>query len=524
MSFMNFLQKTIPYYIVFFLIAFCNYIQTSFSDKDLVILVTTYPISFEQWLQQNMYKMCNKIVIRPILSMPTYNVFNLNNDTNECLISFSLFYSGIFNGTYFSSCQKEITSILDVGEFSDYTNDIFEYLFSNTHFANFNFPLLGDLFDYVIVRQHRLGGVLSGSMPLTCALKIFIQAPILYHINHIHCDEETQERFNDEITTLYYGNNNTQGAEAINDPAQDFIKNSFVFDYFGIESIHMGLLYKLYSSCNCEINLQGGIMTPGSIFKEGIIGENLQNQKYFVTNFSLMTLAKNVIHYGEVSSETYAQIMSLFSGLCKSLTDGSFATRPSDNPWKLSCGTSMTLLLTPGITGILDNRLFFSFPNTVVLYGFTSINPSLFLDNYNNITDAEASKIVTFFDQQFLQRILLQPFIASRDSSWEWESFLGISIDLQEYAFTTGLDLWIMGSQNTRFSHKFDERGFLYNAESLFFSQSPTAAQLKLYFEFNILSLSCNENLQCNIKSEISLFSHGIGYEHGISGELVFTF
>jgi hypothetical protein len=500
-----------------------SYNSDCMSYKDMLSLIVGSPINMNEMLEKYIYRYTNKIVTRDILTMPI-GLYNNEPYAYQDKIGLNLFYSGISQGVYFNNNLTGINNVVDVGDLTQQINDIFESLFSSSKFASANFPLIGDLFENIIIRQQRLGGVIQGGYNLG-NFCVYAQIPLEYQIQYIFATPEAQSKLTDELDNLvdhgevYEKLNNDCNGDS--DSSLNFIKETMVADYFGLDRSVLGLVYK--NICESPASLEFRIFTPGLDFKKGLIGGNYSNVANQKSDFNFVKFLQGVLSdknstcYDAVSSENSFE--NIFKLMLSRVTDATYNVPFSSKSWAFSPSLILSFDLGKGF--YFDSYLtyIYSIPNEQTKYGYKSINPKLYNINYAEILKDDAPQsyaydTLNFFGEQFKERILLEPFSVIVDPGWELQyNFALVTLDM-DTSTRCGFDIWYKSAETFSGISLID---FESNNLKLNYTNTCSAIQGKVFAGLETLKDFCCLTWFIGARIDATVFSNGIGKEFGFS-------
>jgi hypothetical protein len=469
-------------------------------------------IQMNTLLQKYVYDNSNKASCRDLLTLPIllYNNITYPYKTN---ININFFYSGILTGVYFNECQKGINSIVDTGDLSKRVNDIFEKFFSSTPYAASNFPLIGDLFENVIINQQRLGFAIDGAWANDC-FAIYAQVPFLYQINYISTDSQTQNRLSDELNALIDSN-----PKMPNNPTapQDFIKQHLVADFFGIDRSLVGLIIKNISNKPINIELRFFIPT-GAEFKSGLIGGNYLNTPIEKTSFSLIPFVEDFFNpnnkkeYNPVSGKSSFE--NLFELMLDRITDAGFNMPFSNKPFAISPSFIADFDLGKGFIVSYYGTYIYEFSKSIYKYGYYKVDLKEFDLPYNTMNNKEAYETLLFFDEQFKERVLLKPFYAIVTPGWQVQSNIAIITKCKDVSTRLGVDFWYQSSESIKIS---EENNKNLNIKKLYFTNKDSSTQIKIFGSIDLLRNYLEIPWSFMFKAEIPVYTYSFGKEFGLS-------
>jgi hypothetical protein len=480
--------------------------------SEILQWATSDPIRIDQWLMWNIYDRTNKINVREMISNPSaiYNgpINNYIPETNNVELQLNIIYGGIIDGVYFNESSNSLNNILDIGPFATEHNDIFELLFSNTPFSSINFPLIGDLFDDIIVRQHRIGGIIQGSYSWN-NIALYGQAPIIYNLRHIYADPEVQERLSDQISTLSNDSSSKNNSEE--DFSKEYIKKHLVSDSIGIERGLIAIQYMNIAHKPLSIHFR--ILTPGITFKEGIIGSDFSKISHEQkNNFKLSYFLSKIVSEASESDilQEEQSFFSLFSDMLDRITDSSFFIPYNKKPWGLSPACSFTFDFKNDFSINCLIQYTYEFPTNQFRYGYVRPPENNLPRHTQGMTEAQACSALEKYNNEFLYRTILTPFYASINNGYEFQTCIALRCQSCDIAVQVGYDIWYKNGESI------NEIKTTIPAR-ITYTLTESAAQGKIFGSCEFNKEKWDIIWDAKIRSDITLFSTGIGKEFCIA-------
>ena len=468
----------------------------------------------EKYLQIYIYENTNRATCRNPLTLPI-NLYNNSSYSLQNNLSLNVFYIGLFDGIYFNDHKNNITSVIDVGSLTNETNDLFEKLFSLTQFASTNFPLIGDLFENIKVRQQRFGGVFQGGYNINENFMCYAQVPFMYQIQYIYADSQEQEKLTDELDVLSeHGTvvpiNNEE------DYAETFIKNSMVVDYLGLDRACVGFLYKDFSCLPISLELRVFLPT-GCEMKYGLIGSDYSNAYKENVSFNFPLFLRNIMSsYGSSCfspSSGEDSFENIFYSMLRKITDATYNFPFSQKPLALSPSLLMAIDLGKGFSVDTYLAYIYEIPKTFNRYGYSIVNNKLFNLNYADMTEDEAYNTLLFFGEEFLNRMILKSFDATVYPGQTFQANMALVTMVSDISTRLGFDYWYKSPE------KVIPNTCNYNIiDNIIFTQKNYSMQGKVFGNLEVMRDWCNVSWLFGAKFEATIVSEGIGKEFGLAG------
>jgi hypothetical protein len=484
------------------------------TSKQVLKWSTTAPIHIDKWLLWNFYNKTNKICTRDMIFNPS-SLFYGSLDLTH--IDCSFIYGGILNGIYFNKNSTSLNEVINLSPFAAEHGDIFDLIFSNTSLASLNFPLISDLFENIFARQHRVGFIIKGSYSVNENFTLYSQIPFLYSICHMYADSETQERLSDELYVLNNSRDEDTSDTSDYDFSEDFIKKHAVSDMFGIERALVGFSYGNFEKYPHTFHLR--IVTPGLLFSQGIIGSDLNKISHkFDNNFKLSKFLSNIINANLASTYNASEqeiidekqdFLGLVSSMFMNINDGVLNVPFNKKPWGLAPACSFIFDFNNDFSINCFLQYMYQFPFDDYRYG--SVQSPKSLPTYNdNLTESQAANILNIYDNEFLYRAILYPFLASVQPGYEIQGNFMFLCNTHPLTISFGYDLWY------RSAEKINEIKTLV-PKNIFYSVPQEAFQGKLCGGIDYAKEIKNTLFSIFAKGDVTLFSSGIGKEFSIN-------
>lgn len=483
------------------------------SYKDILNEIIQYA-DIEKYLQIYIYENTNRAICRNPLTLPI-NLYNNSAYSMQNNLTLNVFYIGLFDGIYFNDHQNNITSVINVGNLTNEVNDLFEKLFSLTQFSSVNFPLIGDLFENIQIRQQRFGGIFQGGYNINNNFLCYLQVPLMYQIQYIYVNQQEQEKLTDELDVLSE-HGTVVPVYPQTDYSETFIKNSMVVDYFGIDRSCIGLLYKDFFCLPISLELRVFLPT-GCEMKYGLIGSNYSNTYKDNVSFNLPLFLRNMMSsYGSNCfnpSSGEDNFENIFYNMLRKITDATYNFPFSQKPLALSPSFLMSIDLGRGF--FVDTYLtyIYEIPKTLNRYGYSVVNSKLFNLDYENMNETESYNTLLFFGEEFLERIILKSFDATVYSGQIFQANMALVTMVSDISTRLGFDFWYQAPE------KVIPNTCNYNImNNIIFTQKDYSMQGKVFGNLEIMKDWCNISWLFGAKFEATIVSEGIGKEFGLGG------
>lgn len=459
----------------------------------------------------------NLAPIRSILSLPlSINYQNKEIEPKELSLIFTPFYSGINNGIYVADGKKEYTDVIDLATFTPrhFSEDFYDLIAKAVNIKGVNFPLLGNLFDEIIINQQRLGTILKGNIKYNNYI-FSIDFPILYQINYPFINPEIQERITDELTILIPSKENVTKDDA----AEFFIKKHAVVDFFGIDeicfSIKKTISEKKYFAFLGDIGLTIPI---NCTFKKGLIGGDFSSIFKKKSYFLLSNFIENIIPNSSNENPCYKpekgkeELYLLFSDMLDRVTD-SFYNLSFDR---------RHIYITPKIEFVFIPKDYFQFiwnmsfgfgiNRTYTTYGTIQTPKNAFNQDFQNNNLAEKS--IIFLDDQLIKHLLPVPLKSLVKPGIQFHSQYLLYIEDPYLSITTGFDGWYkLGDKIIPEFHS--DLGT--HGEKIFFTKADSSFQLQYLAQLKAPIKIKDSLFEIGVSGFFTLISSGIGKESGLS-------
>ena len=486
--------------------------QEKMSCKELFSLVIDAPFKLQKIVKNQLYKNIRAYQQRSILTNPITlpeNSFLFNQDKHLGM------------GIYFLS-QPEIkfgnsSQITDIVNFNDFLGkDIFDELLSLTEFGAINFPVIGDLFNYVSISSYIIPLILHGSYFINDTFCMYIQLPFNYQANFPSVPEQVATKFDVEFAQL-----EPRSIDDGNDPyayqkkniCHDGIRKKVVADSFGIAQSVLGARWYFNDELLC---LEARAFFPGMTFKRGLIGGDFTAANKTKTAFSMTSFISDVLNDNVVNAKE--EFGTLFNSMLSRIIASTYDTSNQYDPAAISSTVSGLVPLHQNIFLSLYGSYLYNFASKKTMYGYVPIQyASLAYIDDNNLSELQACQALRSLDEEAVHRIFLYGAEGGLQRGPEIQGIIGLKTDVNDIAIHIGCDLW----------HRMAGDSWINNqriASSLVFHQPTSASMINGFFKVDIFTDYSIGTFAFSFSGQGSFIAKNIGMMFGLGLDCSFIF
>lgn len=481
------------------------------SDSDCITVLnflTSSQINITELLKTYLYKRVNSINQRNIVTTPTGLYYN-NSDFFSNHLSLNVFCLTMPSGVYFTECSNKLSSLFNLSEIVNKFIVITDNILSGTKYASLNLPMLAKCVDYIAVNGIRTGGIAEGMFEINKSCFAYFQLPLLYQLYYISVPSEMQSTISMEITQLNFDPLAAETNKLYENSSRDVIIQHSVFDTFGFDRSILGFHYNFFEEV---FGLDCRLFFPGKDIKEGIIGGN----------FSLACLTNKVkfsfkdLILGFIDPVLEKKNLVFENLLLDSIDKLVLATyyKPFKNSFY---GISPALQMRiPIMSELFLNGYLsyvYNFSKQSIAYGYVPCDKTKFNLNYNTEDPQEACQILSFFGNEFVNRISLQPINSTLCEGDEFQGVFSIQSQTSSESILLGIDLWAKNESKN-----------IPASNTIIYGNVPSACQFNLFTALELYKTFCNNPFNIQFFIQATTYSSGIGKEFGGKVQIEFFY
>jgi len=480
------------------------------TNKDILNCLNL--INLPAILSHDLYEKTYPLNMRPINSLPIFNIYHTEYLCQDWVLKFNLFGNSTPR-QFFTKNSDKISSYINLND-----PDLLADIEDAQNIANVNIPKILSLFQNGRVEQRRLG-------LMTQFLKNFkdssleIDIPLLYGENNFFLTEQEQIDIENTFVQMGVAFTRSQGEE--------MLKKLVVADKVGLgdSRVKFGAV-TIENDCSCiKLGFLATIPTAFA-FKKGLVGSSFKNN-FNVPNVNLQNIAVLLFEARNGDQEAIKQLRIIGSNFglssLKQLSAMLLDT-PLGNGGHFGLGMFVEpkFRINEGFTLRLYGTFEYLFPATELRYFLKKKNCNDFNpENFNTdvLSEAQAGEAIQFLSQQLVNTLFPSAINVSVDPGLSFEFTICPLFTLREWDFMFGYDFWFQ--QQETLGHLSTVAPDLFDIQKCI---RPHAMQNKFFAKVDYNVLNKNYSWVVSLSAERAFATSGIGEDFTVSASFDLIF
>ena len=488
-----------------------NFLDASLTPYQVVEFLTQPPFNLQQWLQQRLYFQTNTLSNRPLYTLPSLSFTGFPINTG---FTATFFYNGTPYGMYFNEeNETRLTAAINASSLTfEGSQDLLDLLFEQITVLNhINFSLFGDLFDNIIVQEHRLGGMFQYALTTENSWFFLARMPLLYQIHNVFLEPEIQDRFADELAIPF----TVFGVESDRKAVETFIKKTMVSDSIGLGELQCMVGKQFKTECSTISPSLELVIPTTCAFKNGLIGGDFSDISQEFPYFSLYKMINLVVSGIDPNTaapdqsvdQGMAYFTTLFSEMLRRITAGVYDIPTGQKSFGIGGNTGIEKCVSSFQSVGFFGRALYQIPKTIRRFAYVNTPAEEFNRNYLN--PALGTENLTFFSNEFLYRLILVPLEVKVHPGLQVQAQLYTTLYTSESSVTIGCDGWWQKAESLLSHNSIFPP--LQNSSYPVLSHQDQKAQCKLFANGKKIFSISDHDLEVGLLTDVTIASYGIG-------------